>query len=251
MLRMRAKATAASPAGKTPPSAGATSAAALTAWPPGTRAAAPSGKTARRPSPASMTSGTRPPAAMSAVPTATVSAGPASGRMPTNPSGRVPSPVPPVTLTRPRRPGPPSAGTGRTNAPSVPVATVSWTARGKKTVAPSARVAMTRDGLSTRTASVPGTTMTATAAMGRRPGSAPVPSPASMTGRAARPAAMSAAPTATVSASPASGRMRTGPSAHAPSPVPPVTLTRPRRPAPPSAGTGRTNVPSVPVATVS
>ena len=45
------------PRRETPPSAGATNAAALTVWPPGTRAAATSGKTASRLSPASMTSG--------------------------------------------------------------------------------------------------------------------------------------------------------------------------------------------------
>ena len=249
MPRMRAKATTASPAGKTPPSAGATNAAALTVWPPGTRAAATSGKTASRPSPASMTSGRVRPAAISAVPTATVSASPASGR--TSPSARGPSPMPPVTATTPRRPARPSAGMVRTNAPSVPVATVSWIAMAKKPGVPSGRAVTMTASLSARTASVPGASTTATAAKDRMPGSLPVPLPASMTSRRVRPAVISAVPTATVSASPASGRTRPSPSVRGPSPMPPVTGTRPRRPARPSAGMVRTNVPSVPVATVS
>ena len=146
-----------------PPSAGATNAAALTVWPPGTRAAATSGKTASRPSPASMTSGRVRPAVISAIPTATVSASPASGRMWTSPSARVPSPMPPVTATRPRRPARPSAGMVRTNAPSVPVATVSWIAMAKKPGVPSGRAVTMTASLSARTASVPGASTTATA----------------------------------------------------------------------------------------
>ena len=198
-------------------------------------------------------------------------------------SAPVPSPTPPETVTRPRRPGPPSAGMVRTNVPSVPVATVSWTAREKKdgvpsgpapspmppvTVTkprrpgppsagmvrenvPSARAVMTTAGLSARTASVPGTSTTVTATKARTPGSVPAPLPASMTNRTRLPAVTSAVPTATVSASPVSGRMRTSPSGPVPSPMPPVTVTRPRRPGPPSAGMVKTNVPSVPMATAS
>ncbi len=203
------------------------------------------------PLPASMTNRTRLPGAISAVPTATASASPVSGRMRTSPSGPAPSPMPPETVTRPRRPGPPSAGMVRTNVPSVPVATVSWTAREKKDGGPSARAVMATTGLSARTASVLGTSTIVTAAKARTPGSVPVPLPASMTNRTRPPAVTSAAPTATVSASPVSGRTGTSPSGPAPSPMPPVTVTRPRRPARPSAGMVKTNVPSVPVATAS
>ena len=55
----------------------------------------------------------------------TVSANPGSGRTRTSPSGRVPSPTPPVTGTRPPTPTRPSDGIASTNVPSVPVATVS------------------------------------------------------------------------------------------------------------------------------
>ena len=165
------------------------------------------------PLPASMTNRTRLPGATSAVPTATVSASPVSGRMRTSPSGPVPSPMPPVTVTRPRRPAPPSAGMDRTNVPSVPVVAVSWTAREKKGGVPSARAVTMTAGLSARTASVPGTSTTATAAKVRTDRNAVRPSPVSMTGRTVRPGATSAAPSVTLSASPVSDRMRTSPSA--------------------------------------
>ena len=178
-----------------------------------------------RPSPASMTSRTKPPAVISADPSATASASTLSGRMPTSPSG--------------------------------PVATVSWTAMGKKASvpfgrAPSPRLLRTTPAsLSARTASVPGTSTTATPAKARTNGNAVRPSPASMASRMRPPAATSAAPNATAFASPPSGRMPTSPSGPVPSLMPHGMMVRPRRPGPRSARMPRKGVPSGPVATVS